>query len=80
MPAPAGLTLLSADGVLVTTAQQVLIGVAMGFALQLVFDALTLGGQLLANGMGLGFAFNVDPLRGVEHAGARAVVRACSAR
>ena len=26
----------------------------------------TLGGQLLANGMGLGLAFNIDPLRGVE--------------
>ena len=59
-----GLTLLSADGV-VTTVQQLLIGVAMGFALQLMFDALTLGGQIIANGMGLGFAFNIDPLRGV---------------
>lgn len=59
------LTLLSADG-LITTAQQIVIGVAMGFALQLMFDALTLGGQLLANGMGLGFAFTVDPLRAVS--------------
>jgi flagellar biosynthesis protein FliR len=41
-----------------------LIGLALGFALQLVFDALALGGQLLANSMGLSFAFNVDPLRG----------------
>lgn len=64
IPRPLGLTLLSADG-LITTAQQVVIGIAMGFALQLMFDALTLGGQLLANGMGLGFAFNIDPLRGV---------------
>src|SRR5580658_101076 len=30
-----------------------------------MFDALTLGGQIIANGMGLGFAFNIDPLRGV---------------
>ena len=60
----AGLTLLSADGI-VTTVQQVVIGVAMGFTLQLMFDALTLGGQLLANAMGLGFAFTVDPLRAV---------------
>jgi len=29
-----------------------------------VFDALGLAGQLLANSMGLSFAFNVDPLRG----------------
>ena len=36
------------------------------FALQLIFDALAMGGQLLSNTMGLGFAFNVDPLRGVS--------------
>ena len=65
IPHPQGLTLLSGDGI-ITTAQQVVIGVAMGFVLQLMFDALTLGGQMLANGMGLGFAFNIDPLRGVE--------------
>jgi flagellar biosynthetic protein FliR len=45
-------------------AQQLLIGVSLGFALQVVFDALALAGQLLANSMGLSFAFNVDPLRG----------------
>lgn len=49
---------------LVITAQQVLIGIAIGFVLQIVFDALAMGGQLLANTMGLSFAFNVDPLRG----------------
>ena len=48
----------------VVVAQQLLIGVALGFALQIVFDALGLAGQLLANSMGLSFAFNVDPLRG----------------
>jgi len=65
LPAPPDLPLMSAGGVLVTV-QQVLIGLAMGFAMQLVFDSLALGGQLLANGMGLGFAFNLDPLRGVS--------------
>jgi flagellar biosynthetic protein FliR len=49
---------------LIITVQQVLIGVAIGFVLQIVFDALAMGGQLLANTMGLSFAFNVDPLRG----------------
>jgi flagellar biosynthetic protein FliR len=48
----------------VVVAQQLLIGVALGFALQVVFDALGLAGQLLANSMGLSFAFNQDPLRG----------------
>lgn len=64
IPSPTSLTLLSADGLL-TTAQQIVIGVAMGFVLQLMFDALTLSGQLLANAMGLGFAFTIDPLRAV---------------
>jgi flagellar biosynthetic protein FliR len=57
--------LLSGAGITITI-QQVLIGAALGFALQMVFDAMALGGQLLANGMGLGFAFNIDPLRGVS--------------
>ncbi len=53
----------SGEGVVITV-QQMLIGVATGFVLQLIFDALAMGGQLLSNTMGLGFAFNVDPLRG----------------
>jgi flagellar biosynthetic protein FliR len=53
-------------GTLTLTAQELIIGAAIGFSLQLVFDALALGGQLLANGMGLGVAFNIDPLRGVS--------------
>lgn len=55
----------SAEG-LVVTVHQVLIGVAMGFALQIIFDALAMGGQVLSNTMGLGFAFNVDPMRGAS--------------
>lgn len=62
VPAPA-IAPFSAAG-FVVTAQQLLIGVAMGFALQVIFDSLGLAGQLLANSMGLSFAFNVDPLRG----------------
>ncbi len=54
---------LSVEGVVITI-HQALIGAATGFVLMVVFDALAMGGQLLANGMGLGFAFNVDPLRG----------------
>jgi flagellar biosynthesis protein FliR len=50
----------------IVTVHQLLIGFASAFALQLIFDALAMGGQLLANTMGLGFAFNVDPLRGVS--------------
>ncbi|MGQ0501691.1 MAG: flagellar biosynthetic protein FliR [Panacagrimonas sp.] len=45
-------------------AQQVLIGAAMGFVLQLVFEAVALAGELIAYGMGLSFAQLSDPLRG----------------
>jgi flagellar biosynthetic protein FliR len=58
-----GIKPFSGEG-FVVVAQQLLIGVALGFALQVVFDALALAGQLLANSMGLSFAFNIDPLRG----------------
>ncbi|MBD3669926.1 MAG: flagellar biosynthetic protein FliR [Gammaproteobacteria bacterium] len=46
--------------------QQVLIGVAMGFALQLVFSAVITGGQIIALQMGLGFASMVDPSSGLQ--------------
>ncbi|MDX1562902.1 MAG: flagellar biosynthetic protein FliR [Gammaproteobacteria bacterium] len=45
---------------------ELLIGVAMGFCLQLIFDALVIGGQTIAMSMGLGFAMLVDPQRGVS--------------
>ena len=65
-PAP-DISPFSLAGVLVL-AEQVLIGIAVGFVMQLVFDAVGLAGQLLANTMGLSFAFNVDPLRGASTA------------
>jgi len=65
LPAPAAIAPFSAAGIVVTV-QQLVIGVALGFSLQLLFDAVSLGGQLLANSMGLSFAFNIDPLRGAE--------------
>src|SRR5690606_25071456 len=65
VPAPANVELFSFAAVIVTI-HQLLIGFATAFALQLIFDALTMGGQLLSNTMGLGFAFNVDPARGAS--------------
>jgi flagellar biosynthetic protein FliR len=64
---PAGIAMFSVAGFLVTI-QQVIIGIAIGFALQVLFDAVSMGGQLLANSMGLSFAFNVDPMRGTSTA------------
>ena len=62
---PPGVSPFSLPGFVITI-QQVLIGAATGFVLQVAFDALAMGGQLLSNGMGLSFAFNVDPLRGTS--------------
>jgi len=67
IPHPQGIAAFSATGVVITI-QQVIIGVALGFALQILFDAVAMGGQLLANSMGLSFAFNVDPARGTSTA------------
>lgn len=46
--------------------QQIVIGVAMGFSMQLVFNAVTTGGQIIAMQMGLGFASMVDPQNGTQ--------------
>ncbi|MES9871602.1 MAG: flagellar biosynthetic protein FliR [Candidatus Sedimenticola sp. 6PFRAG7] len=46
--------------------QQVLIGLVMGFILQMVFAALIFGGQVMAYSMGLGFASMMDPQNGVQ--------------
>ena len=51
---------------LLITAQQVLIGLSMGFMLRLVFGALELGGQIIAMQMGLSFASSVDPQNGAQ--------------
>ncbi len=65
VPAPPAIEPFSAAGVVVTV-QQVVIGVALGFALHIIFDAVEVAGQLIANGMGLSFAYNIDPVHGTE--------------
>jgi flagellar biosynthetic protein FliR len=56
---------LSMAGLLVSI-QQILIGLAMGFIMQLVLAALTIAGEAIAMTMGLGFASMVDPSNGVN--------------
>ncbi len=56
---------LSPTGVLIVM-QQVLIGVFMGFALQLVVSAIITAGQIVALQMGLGFSLMVDPQNGAQ--------------
>jgi flagellar biosynthetic protein FliR len=65
LPAQPAVSPLSGEGLMIT-AQQVLIGAALGFVIQVIFDSLAMGGQLLANSMGLSFAFNVDPVHGAS--------------
>ncbi len=47
-------------------ANQILIGVMIGFVVMIVFEALTLAGQTAAMTMGLGYATLVDPQRGAS--------------
>ncbi|MDH3537747.1 MAG: flagellar biosynthetic protein FliR [Gammaproteobacteria bacterium] len=56
---------LSIEGFFIS-AQQILIGLSMGFTLQLVFGALMIAGESIAMTMGLGFASMVDPTNGVS--------------
>ena len=46
---------------LLILAQQMIIGLAMGFALRLVFSAVDLAGMMISTQMGLGFATAYDP-------------------
>jgi flagellar biosynthesis protein FliR len=62
---PANVELFSAQSLMITL-QQMIIGIALGFAVQIIFDSVVMGGQLLANSMGLSFAINVDPLHGAS--------------
>lgn len=62
---PAGMALLGPEGVLVAI-EQILLGVAMGMVLQVLFQAVLMAGQTIATAMGLGFAVTVDPVNGVS--------------
>ncbi len=47
-------------------ANEILIGLCLGFLVQLVFEAVVFAGQTISMGMGLGFAMMVDPQRGTS--------------
>lgn len=61
--APTTINPMSGDGV-ATLASQLLIGAAVGFVLRLVFEAVSFGGELVAQSMSLGFAEAVNPQAG----------------
>ena len=60
LPPPPDIDPASATGLLIL-AQQMLIGLAMGFAMQIVFHATEMAGEFIGLQMGLGFATLYDP-------------------
>ncbi len=65
LPAPPAVDLISGEALIISV-NQVLIGVAMGFILQMVFAAFVIAGQSIAMAMGLGFASIIDPQNGLH--------------
>lgn len=65
IPASPVVDMFGAEGVLIALSQ-VGIGAMMGFVVQLAFNALVFGGQVMAYSMGLGFANMMDPTNGVQ--------------
>lgn len=63
LPAPMALTPFGADWWLALL-QQVGLGLVIGFVLQMMMEAVMLGGELVSYSMGLSFAQMADPLRG----------------
>ncbi|MCP5228391.1 flagellar biosynthetic protein FliR [Accumulibacter sp.] len=61
LPAMPAVDPASAAGLLIL-AQQMIIGLAMGFAIRLVLAAVDLAGSVISLQMGLGFASSYDPL------------------
>src|SRR5690606_37389995 len=68
VPAPRPVPVVVALGLqaLLLIVEQILIGVMLGFVLQLFFQLFIVSGQMLAMQMGLGFASMVDPANGVS--------------
>lgn len=60
LPATPAVSPFGADGLLLI-AEQVLIGIAIGLAMQIAFAAVTLAGDLIGLQMGLSFAAFIDP-------------------
>jgi flagellar biosynthetic protein FliR len=65
LPAVAPIALDSAAG-FATVAQQLLIGISLGFAVRIVFTAIEFAGELIGLQMGLNFAGFFNPMTGGE--------------
>jgi flagellar biosynthetic protein FliR len=65
IPKPPAVDLISGEALIISISQ-ILIGLAMGFILQMVFSAFVIAGYSIATAMGLGFASMIDPQNGVQ--------------
>ena len=65
LPDSPALDLMSFSGLMMIV-HELLVGVAIGFVVQLVFNAIALGGQVISMSMGLGFAVFLDRQRGIN--------------
>lgn len=65
LPVQAPPALLSANGLLMVMGE-VLVGLALGFVLQLSFAAPTIAAEVIGGGMGMAMASTVDPNSGVQ--------------
>jgi flagellar biosynthetic protein FliR len=65
LPPPPQVAVLSVDGLLIL-AQQIVVGLALGFSLRIVFAAVEFAGQFMGLQMGLSFATFYDPVNGAQ--------------
>lgn len=65
LPTPPSIELFSLTGFF-TVAQEIFIGLLVGYVLQLVYATVAFSGQIIALSMGLGFASLLDPQTGVQ--------------
>jgi len=65
LPSPPAVPVASGQGILILV-QQILIGLALGFALRIVFAALSTAGQFIGMQMGLSMASLYDPVNGAQ--------------
>lgn len=62
---PSGIEASSGPGLFILL-QQILVGLAMGFSMRLVFTAVEMAGDLMGMQMGLGFASFYDPVNATQ--------------
>ena len=66
VPIPAGLDEMQLLGMVPAVLSEIMVGLMIGFAVKMLFEAATLAGQLIGFQMGFGIARVVDPITGAQ--------------